>query len=218
MRNGEDWTAETRALAEEAIGYAFKNGELIKQCFTHSTYSNAFGGRDNERLEFLGDAVLQLYVTERLFLSSGEDEGTLTDKRQKFVSRQALESAERRAGLMRFLRRSGGENNLGGKTPSNLFEAVVAGIYLDGGVRPVKEFLDRFLAEADTENYKSLLQEFVQERKKQPPEYRTEEKNGVHCCTVSALGKSASGEGSSNKEAEMQAAKALLGILKERKE
>lgn len=218
MRNGEDWTAETRALAEEAIGYTFTNGELIKQCFTHSTYSNAFGGRDNERLEFLGDAVLQLYVTERLFLSSGENEGKLTDKRQKFVSRQALEDAERRAGLMRFLRRSGGENNLGGKTPSNLFEAVVAGIYLDGGVRPVKEFLDRFLAEADTENYKSLLQEFVQERKKQPPEYRTEEKGGVHCCTVSALGKSASGEGSSNKEAEMQAAKELLGILKERKE
>lgn len=218
MRNGEDWTEQTRAQAEEAIGYAFRDGELLKACFTHSTFSNVFGGRDNERLEFLGDSVVQLYITEKLYKESGADEGKLTDKRQKFVSQKALESAERRAGLMRFLRRSGGESNLGGKTPSNLFEAVVAGIYLDGGMAPAARFLERYLTEAETENYKSILQEYVQERAKQPPEYRTEEKGGEHICTVRALGVSASGAGSRNKEAEMRAAQALYEILKEREQ
>ena len=73
MRNGEDWTEQTRAQAEEAIGYAFRDGELLKACFTHSTFSNVFGGRDNERLEFLGDSVVQLYITEKLYTPSGAD-------------------------------------------------------------------------------------------------------------------------------------------------
>ena len=122
-------------------------------------------------------------------------------------------ATEERAGLMRFLRYSGGKSNVNGKTASNLFEAVVAGIYLDGGMAEVRKFLDRFLSVTQTENHKTLLQEFVQERTKTTPVYRVEERNGGYCCRVSALGKKADGFGESKKAAETEAAKKLFAKL-----
>lgn len=216
MNSGEEWSEETAEQAEEAIGYRFRDKELLKTCFTHTSYANLGGGGHNERLEFLGDAVLELCVSEELFHRSGGDEGKLTELRKQYVSRSALECAEKRAGLMRFLRYSGGKSNVSGKTPSNLFEAVVAGIYLDGGMGEVKKFLSRFLAETQTENYKSLLQELVQKRPNSFPEYRVKEQDGKFVCTVSALGQSAKGEGESKKAAETAAAQALYHKLRKR--
>lgn len=216
MNNGENWTEETYARAEAAVGHAFRDRALLLACFTHKSYANAFGGEHNERLEFLGDAVLGLAVTEMLFGSRAEDEGKLTERRKRYVSQVALEEAEKKAGLMRFLRYSGGEHNVGGKTASNLVEAVVAGLYIDGGMDAVKPFLERYLTEKDTENYKSLLQEYVQERVQETPEYRVREKDGGFSCTVKALGHSAGGEGASKKAAETAAAKRLMEILKKR--
>lgn len=216
MNSGEEWSEQTAAQAEKAIGYRFRDKELLKTCFTHTSYANLGGGKHNERLEFLGDAVLELCVSEELYHENNGDEGKLTELRKQYVSRSALECAEKRAGLMRFLRYSGGKSNVSGKTPSNLFEAVVAGIYLDGGMAEVKKFLNRFLAETQTENYKSLLQELVQKRPNSIPEYRVKEQDGGFVCTVSALGQSARGEGESKKAAETAAAEKLYHKLRKR--
>ncbi len=218
MRNGEDWTEETYAAAEEAIGYSFRNRELLLCSFTHSSYSNACGGENNERLEFLGDAVLQLVVTELLLTGSRGDEGKLTELRKRLVSRDALTPAAERLGLMRFLRRSGGEENLGGKTPSNLFEAVAAGIYLDGGMAAARAFLERNLVLSKDEDYKSALQEYVQARAEGLPVYTVAEAEGGFTCRVRALGQEAEGRGENKKTAQAHAARALLKLLTERKE
>lgn len=216
MRNGEDWTEETYAQVMQAIGYTFSDRTLLLAAFTHSSYANAHGGVCNERLEFLGDAVLQLIVTERLFKKYGEDEGVLTELRKQYVARPALEQAEHRMGLMRFLRHAGGEENLGGKTSSNLFEAVIGAIYSDGGLAPVRKFLAAHLSGTDAENFKTRLQEYVQETAKEAPEYRTRETEGGFYAEVFALGRHAGGKGTSKKAAETAAAKALLEIFQVR--
>ncbi len=215
MRNGEDWSEGTYALAEQAIGYVFRDKKLLVTCFTHKSFSNVHAGlKNNERLEFLGDAVLGLCVSESLFLRTDAQEGELTTRRKNYVSRTALEAATERAGLMRFLRYSGGENNVGGKTPSNLFEAVLAGVYLDGGMKEARAFLSRYLEEKQLHNYKSLLQELVQPKGKTPPTYCNREEEGGFVCTVTALGKRAEGRGESKQSAEQNAAKALYETIR----
>lgn len=213
MNPSENWRGDTPARAEAAIGYTFRDKALLQTCFTHKSYANVTGEECNERLEFLGDAVIQLIVTEELFLKSKLDEGHMTEIRQHYVSRDALGSAAQRAGLVGFMRYAGGEDTVGGKTPCNLFEAVTAGIYLDGGIRPVRAFLKKFVVNEDTENYKTLLQEYVQQRRKGLPDYRVSEEDGGFVCTVSALGKSARGRGKSKKAAMSAAAKALYNKL-----
>ncbi|MDE7158920.1 MAG: hypothetical protein K2N74_05020 [Clostridiales bacterium] len=217
MRSGEDWSTCTREEAETAIGYRFRDEKILKRCFTHSSYSNLTGEESNERLEFLGDSVLQLFVTHLLFeRNPHKQEGDLTEQRQKYVSQEALTSSEKKAGLMRFLRYSGGEDNVGGKTPSNLFEAVIAGIYLDGGYDSAKQFMGKFLTETDTVNYKNKLQELVQPIAHETPVYTGAEKEGKYTCTVTALGKSAEAVGENKKAAEKEAAKKLYQILSAR--
>lgn len=213
MHSGEDFRERDIEAAEQAVGYTFKDKALMKNCFTHSSWSNRNGGEDNERLEFLGDAVLELIVTEALYKKSRSQEGAMTGLRQRLVSQTALEAACERAGLMQFLRYSGGENNVAGKTASNLFEAVLGGIYLDGGMGEARKFLERYLEFQETENYKSLLQEYVQERAKKTPKYLLSEREGEFICTVKAFGKKGIGEGSSKKAAETAAAKALYETL-----
>lgn len=213
MHSGQTWTEEDERAAEEAIGYAFRNRALLRTAFTHNSYANFRGEESNERMEFLGDAVIQLVVTEALYRNSAADEGELTRIRKNYVARPALERAANRARLMRFMRYSGGESNIAGKTASNLFEAVTAAIYLDGGMDCARVFLHTFLTEAKLENYKSVLQEYTQEREKKTPEYSGEEGEHGFRCTVSALGQSATAEAPSKKLAEQDAAKALYEIL-----
>lgn len=213
MHSGQSWTKEDETAAEQAIGYVFRDKNLLRTAFTHNSYTNFRGEESNERLEFLGDAVLQLAVTEALYLHSAADEGELTRIRKNYVARPALERAADRAGLMRFMRYSGGESNIAGKTASNLFEAVTAAIYLDGGMKQAQAFLQHFLTEAKLENYKSVLQEYTQEREKKTPKYSGEDTENGYRCTVTALGKSATAEAASKKLAEQDAAKALYEIL-----
>ncbi len=222
MRNGEDWTKETYDEAERAIGYKFRDRELLKTCFTHSTYRNnvAHGGEDNERLEFLGDAVLQLVVSDRLYRASDKDEGKLTERRKGYVSKEALTPVAEKLGLMRFLRHSNREEDMGakaGKLLSSLFEAVTAGIYLDGGIGEAAEFLKRNLKYMDMESPISALQEFVQEREKATPVYSERQENGEFVAEVTALGGRGTGRGKSKQAAKEEAAKMLLEKLKERK-
>ena len=217
MYPSEDWDGHTSSLAEQALGYVFQNKSLLKQCFTHKSFADNSHEPHNERLEFLGDAVLQFAVSESLYLREDTDEGRMTEMRKRYVSREALNKATAKAGILKFLRYAGGDT-IGGKTPSNLFEAVVAGIYLDGGMNAARAFLKRYLEEDEFCNYKSLLQEYVQERTKNKPEYSTRQTDGGDGCTVRALGKEAEGFGKSKKLAEVSAAEQLLKLFKERKE
>ena len=213
-----DWTNDDYFEVEALVGHTFSDRALLKTCFTHATHANAAGETSNERLEFLGDAVLQLIVTEELFLKENRPEGELTELRKQYVSKSALTRAEENAGLKKYLLYTGGENNVSGKTASNLFEAVVGGLYLDGGLRAAKAFLKKYLVPSGTDNYKTLLQEYVQERTRSTPVYEVREEEGGFFCCVRALGEEATGRGESKKGAETKAARALLTKLTERKE
>lgn len=209
---------------ENKIGYSFKNKALLEEAFTHSTYANVHGGKDNERLEYLGDAVLQLIVTEWQYLRDrSAQEGELTYERQKLVCEEALDEAVQALGIKDYLLMEGGRANVGRKTVSSLFETVVAAIYLDGGYEAAKTFIlnhGKLEEQLQPKNYKGELQELLQKRGGQVPNYSVK-KSGkdnapVFEATVSALGKSATGKGGSKKEAEQAAANALLDKLSKR--
>ena len=131
--------------SEKRIDYTFRNKELLITAFTHSTYANVHGGEDNERLEFLGDSVLQMVVSEALYFRKEKDrvlrEGEMTVLRQMMVRKEALLDAVERLGLKDFLLIEGGAANVGDKTVSSLFETVTAAIYLDSGYRAAKKFI-----------------------------------------------------------------------------
>ena len=218
IKHSQDWDESIPARAEAKIGYTFSDKALLKQCFTHKSIANNHNVPHNERLEFLGDAVLQLVVSEALYLKADADEGNMTKTRQRYVSQEALSLAVEKAGILPFLCYAGDEKTIGGKTPSNLFEAVTAGIYLDGGMKEARAFLKRFLHEIEFDNYKSLLQEYVQGRINRPPTYVTEECEGGYKSRVCALGKEAEGFGLNKKQAETLAAEQLLKRFKVRTE
>ena len=206
---------------ENKIGYTFQDKALLKEAFTHSTYANTHGGKDNERMEYLGDAVLQLVVTEWQFARYARaEEGEMTRQRQKFVCEEALDEAARSLGLQNYLLVSGGKANVGKKTVSSLFETVVAAIYLDGGYDAAKAFILKYghlEGQPVSVNYKGALQEFLQSKGEKTPGYETvksgKDNAPTFVATVIALGETATGEGGSKKEAEQQAAERLLKVL-----
>ena len=209
------------AEIEEKIGYRFQNKELLKEAFTHSTYANVHGGKDNERMEYLGDAVLQLVVTDWQYARNQRaEEGMLTRERQRLVCEDALDEAVRALKLQNYLLISGGSSNVGKKTISSLFETVIAAIYLDGGYQPAKEFIlehGRLEEEAFPVNYKGDLQEYLQSKGENTPVYETEKMGKDNAPTfiasVTAMGRTARGEGGSKKAAQAEAAKNLLQQL-----
>ena len=206
---------------EEKLGYTFHDKGLLKQAFTHSSHANIWGDKDNERMEYLGDAVLQLVVTEWQYEKDNRAEGKLSALRQHFVRKEALDSLTDALGVYEYLIFSGSKENLGDKTKSDLFEAIVGAIYLDGGYFPAKKFIlahGNLSLEGEVQNYKGALQEWLQQRGENPPQYRSVKTGKDHAprfqCVVSALGESAEGEGKTIKEAESYAASRLLWELK----
>ena len=209
------------AAVERKIGYSFRDKRLLETCFTHSSYANAHGGESNERLEFLGDALLGAIVAESLYRAGGRTEGEMTSLRIRLVSAKPLESAVRAAGLDSFLRVYG-SRTAGEKAVSSLFEALVAAIYLDGGVDAARAFVNHTLPSyADAEpNYKGDLQEYLQSLGLPRAVYAVLSQSGeAHAprFTVRAEGggRSAVGEGGSVREAEKRAARILLEQLKQ---
>ncbi len=208
---------------EKRIGYAFRDRELLRQAFTHSTYANLHKTTDNERMEYLGDSVLQLIVTEWQYQRDKRSEGRLSEARQRLVCKEALDSAVDGLDIYKYLLVSGREQNLGDKTKSNLFEAVTAAIYLDGGYLMARRFVlehGNIRLSNDTGNYKGALQEYLQARGENPPAYFSKKEGVDHApffrCRVEAMGEVAEGEGKSIKEAEAVAASRLLWELKEK--
>ncbi len=200
---------------EKIIGYKFKDKELLKQCFTLSSASNV----NNERLEFLGDAVIELYVSETLYRQGGKDEGGMTEQRKKFVSNDALYQTVKSLRLDEYIVYAGKEENLGKKPIASLFEAVAAGIYLDGGMPKAKEFIMDKLMYAETINYIGRLQEYLQKRGGELAKYAQLSRTGrdnapTFTFEASARGYVATGTGASKQQAKQAAAKELLEKLK----
>lgn len=203
---------------EKKIGYVFQNKNLLEQAFVHSSYGRVKGIPDNERMEYLGDAVLQLAVTEWQYFKDGADEGRMTKGRQKLVCEETLLQEVEELGLQKYLQYAGKrKQNVGEKAFSSIFETIVAAIYLDGGYEPAKKFVLERMSDRDDTNYKGKLQEFLQKRGESYPEYVLEktgkDNEPTYCAFVSALGLTAEGVGKSKKLAEQAAAKALLEKL-----
>ena len=165
---------------ESKIGYKFKDKLLLRTCFTHSSYANEHGGKDNEKLEFFGDSIMEFVVTEHLFKKGCGNEGDMTRIRAELVSKTPLLDAVKRLGLNEHVLLGNGQGksaNQDEKLYSSIYEALVAGIYLDGGIAPVKKFVKETLiasyeqSEKDQEKpktrflYKVEIQEYVQKHK-----------------------------------------------------
>src|SRR3974390_2515304 len=238
----------TRGDAErlvERLGYAFRDPKLLDRALTHSSAvpevrgaggeDIAFAGsevQDNERLEFLGDAVLELLTSEFLLKSFPEwTEGQLSKSRARIVNAHSLEIAARSLDIGSHLRLGRGEEKTGGREKPALladaFEAIVAAMYLDGGLVPARELLTNTLFLQARENgdrmaesdRKSALQEFLQGKGGQLAEYRLAGESGpdhqkTFLVEVWVKGeRMASAEGTTKKEAEQKAARSALERL-----
>ncbi|HWQ28966.1 MAG TPA: ribonuclease III [Dehalococcoidia bacterium] len=224
---------------ERAIGVRFKNRGLLRQALVHTSYVNENPGLDlgsNERLEFLGDAVLGLVIGKLLYQDFPDvDEGRLTELRAHLVRRDTLARAAARLRLGEYLRLGRGEEAAGGRDrPTNLahaFEALVGAVYLDQGLDTVERFVHEALGpELATvrerrvpADPKSQLQEYVQSHWQITPTYRTVRIEGPDharrfTVEVSVGGEVlGAGEGRSKQQAEKAAARVALEAL-ERKE
>ena len=211
---------------ENKLGYTFQDKTLIEEAFTHSSFASKYQARSNERMEYLGDAVLQLVVTEWQFLKDGEaNEGKLTKNRQKLVCKDALETAIDALGILPYLKIAGkAQFNMGEKAKSSLFEAVVAAIYLDSGYESAKKFIlkhGNLILDFTDSNPIGELKEYL-EKRKQPQAKEEEEKFGADNSPtfkikLTAMGESAKGEGRTKHEARATAATRLLWELKKKK-
>lgn len=223
---------ETTQKLMKKIGHTFSNGELLENALTHSSYANEGnrGLKDNERLEFLGDSVLGFLTARYLFSTYSAAEGELTKLRASLVCEKALCSYARSLGLGDYLLLGKGERNTGGfERPSILadaFEAVIAAIYLDGGLDAAETFVLPFLEQERSQqrhgkfkDYKTMLQEIVQQNPGERLEYELKGESGpdhnkqfvmeVHL-NSNVIG---TGRGKSKKEAEQQAAREALKLM-----
>lgn len=220
---------------EEKLGYKFKNINLLKNALTHSSYANEVRGgfTSNERLEFLGDSVLSLIVSDYLYKQfKNLPEGELTKLRASLVCEKSLCSFSRELELGKFLNLGKGEDHNGGRERDSIladaFEAVLAAIYLDGGMpaasRHVMNFVLRELKNTDDEvfkDYKTALQEIIQRNPEESVNYILTDENGPDhdkSFTVevrlnsNVIGR---GTGKSKKQAEQMAAKEALRLMGE---
>ena len=215
---------------ERVLGHTFQDKALLETALTHTSFANEarHGTKHNERLEFLGDSVLSIVVAEYLFTHSSLPEGDLTRMRASLVCEAALFTFAQKIGLGRWLRLGHGEEMGGGRTRpsvvSDAFEAVIAALYLDGGIDAARAFILPFVTSALTkqsaeEDYKTKLQEVVQQNPSERLRYVVASQTGpdhdkhfvveVHL-NSNCIG---SGEGHYKKQAEQAAAKEALALM-----
>lgn len=220
---------------EKNLNYTFKNKALLRRALTHSSYANErkSEGGSNERLEFLGDSVLSVIVAEHIFKNYRNlPEGELTKIRASLVCENALYEFAKELELGDYMLLGKGEMRAGGnRRPSMLadaFEAVLAAMYLDGGIEPARKHVLRFVDDklknmdkAPFKDYKTLLQEVIQKNPEEKLEYVLTGETGPDHAKVfkvevhlnsNVIG---SGEGCSKKRAEQSAAKQALELMGE---
>jgi len=212
---------------KESLGYTFQAPELLKQALTH----RSLAGENNERLEFLGDSIVNWITADDLYRRHPEaTEGELTRLRSKLINGETLAQIARGLDLGEHLLLGGGENKTGGRQRASILadalEAVIAAIFLDGGIAVCKtcvlQWYETHLPERSTlaselKDPKSQLQEYVQSQKLSLPEYKTLEIKGedhtqlftVHC-QVNGLDHIGEGKGTSRRKAEQAAAVSFL--------
>jgi ribonuclease-3 len=224
------------ARLETDVGHTFADRTLLDRALTHRSVSPEHGETsspgDNEQLEFLGDAVLGMLVSEELLrVFPGWSEGELSKSRARLVNESSLAVAAVQIDLGRYLRLGRGEEKTGGREKPALladaFEAVVAAVYLDAGLEAARAFVSRALVAGALEaeavspgrsDHKSALQELLQAGGRGQAEYRVVEESGPdHRKTfrieVRASGVAATGTGRTKKEAEQDAARSVLEQL-----
>lgn len=222
---------------ESKLGYTFKNKMLLRQCFTHSSYGFEHGEPNNELLEFFGDSVIQFVVTEFLYKNASGDEGKLTQKRALLVSKEPLLKAVKKLEIEQYVLLGRGQEktfNLDQKLFSSVYEAVVAGIYLDGGILAAKKFIKNTIIKnyiEQTEKFKSEIKTTNTDTKNKYQEYVQKNHLGsVGYELLSVIGpghkpefrvaallngtRMAEGSGKSKKQAEAVAAEKALKKLK----
>lgn len=218
---------------ENKIGYKFKNKNLLSEALSHSSYANEIkkGRFSNERLEFLGDSVLSVIISEYLFTHFKHlPEGELTKIRASLVCEKALYEFAFKVDLNKFIQLGKGEENSGGRERpsivSDAFEAVIAAVYLDGGMDEAKRYVLSFIPKDINKNqakalndYKTDLQEIIQRNPEERVEYVLKEQIGPdhdRRFIVQVLLNSnpiGTGEGQSKKQAEQMAAKEALSLM-----
>ena len=204
------------------LGYKFHDMTLLKTALTHKSFSS----EHNERLEFLGDALLNLYVTEYLYdRFDSLNEGKLTQFKATIVSRENLTKIAQSIGLSDFIRTGKGESLEGNSIPGNAVEAIIGAVFLDSNYSKTNRFLNKLLKQnlltleesTDLKDPKSKLQEHLQKRNLQLPLYSLKQKGSKEkkidfkvFCEVEDLNISVIGKGQSRKKAELNAAQKLL--------
>lgn len=221
---------------EKKIGYSFKDKMLLRKCFTHASYAYENNAEDNELLEFFGDSIIEFVITEYLYKNSFGDEGELTKKRANLVSKAPLLKCVEQMDISQFVLLGRGQEKSKGKDEklySSVYEALVAGIYIDGGIVCAKKFIkDTLIAQfekqekqakqkqsAQKNDHKSRFQEYVQKNKLGSIAYELLWKKGPDhmpefrvAATLNGT-KIAEGVASSKKAAEASAAKVALERL-----
>jgi ribonuclease III len=223
---------------EQRIGYAFTERELLRRALTHKSYSHEakdLDVRHNETFEFLGDSVLGFVIGDMLFRHfPALDEGALSKMKAFLVSAPSLAAKARHYGMGEVILLGVGEEKTGGRKKdsllANLFEAMIAGVYLDGGVEAARQLIERAFQQDITDidqqdllfqDYKTALQELAQGKGLPLPDYNVvgevgpdHDKTFIVEVKVGSL--NARGEGSSKKEAQQQAARQALGEFGEK--
>jgi len=220
-----------QVFTREVLGVTFQNIQILVTAFTHRSYLNEHRKtvkEHNERLEFLGDAVLELVTTEYLYNNFPEPEGVLTNWRSALVRTESISAAASRLGFEPMLRLSRGEtrgtDRARAQILANCFEAVVGAMYIDQGYEPVKEFITKnllitlkdILASGSWMDPKSYLQEMAQSREGHTPVYRVMNEEGPDHDKVFTIGVFVGGKlkgqgtGASKQAGQQQAAEIAL--------
>ena len=218
---------------EIAIGYRFRNITLLQNALTHSSYANEYWHdslKSNERLEFLGDSILGMVVAEHLYRNFPDrPEGELTRMRADMVCEKSLAVIAEKLQLGSHLQLGHGEAQSGGRLRPSILadavESVIAACFLDGGMAPAESFIRRFVlcnvpsVQMKNRDYKTALQELVQQKKNQQLSYRLIGESGPDHDKEFAVEVSLNGEvvgkgvGSSKKRAEQDAARDAIAAL-----
>ncbi len=220
-------TTEALTALEERLGHRFTDKALLLRALTHSSYGDGRGDApNNERLEFLGDRVLGLLAARFLFLENrGFDEGDMAPRLNTLVRKETCADAARLANLGEALRLSKAETRSGGRDKTKILgdvcEAVLAALYLDGGMEAASHFFETYWAEnlrdvmGNVRDPKSHLQEWAQSEGGELPVYTLKTRQGPDhapqfVVEVQAKGQKAIGTANSKQEAERQAAREIL--------
>ena len=209
------------------LGYSFKDTELAQIALTHKSFSQ----ENNERLEFLGDAILNLFISETLYNELKDiDEGKLTRVKASLVSRENLNSLAESLDLHKYVRIGKGEKLDGNSILGNALEAVVGAIFLDSDYFVTKEILTEIFKDglvdiqedSEFKDPKSSLQEYTQKKFKSLPTYHLKDNSNQEdsivfevLCSIQAANLNTLGKGKTIKSAELDAAKKMLDLFKE---